>query len=201
MRSTHESVVVARPRHGRMVLGVVAALGLVLAACGSDKQSTSTAAATATTAAAAPTTAAAGATTAAAGAATTAAAAATTAAAGAATTAATGTKAPLSTAKATGTPIKVMTEAPVDSQIAPYPNIPAAAKVYAQWINDHGGINGRPLEVVVCDDRADAAEAANCARKAVEEKVVANVGSFTVDVSRGIPILEENKIAWFGACC
>ena len=103
--------------------------------------------------------------------------------------------------KPTGAPIKVMVEAPVDSQIAPYPNIPAAAKVYAQYINDKGGIKGRPLVVVVCDDQADAAKAADCARKAVEQKVVANVGSFTIDVSRGIPILEENKIAWFGACC
>ncbi len=103
--------------------------------------------------------------------------------------------------KPTGAPIKVMTEAPVDSQIAPYPNIPAAAKIYAQWINDRGGIKGRPLQVIVCDDRADAAEAANCARKAVEQKVIANVGSFTIDASRAIPILEQNKIAWFGACC
>lgn len=104
-------------------------------------------------------------------------------------------------AQPTGEPIKVMTEAPVDSQAAPYPNIPEAAKVYAQYINDKGGIKGRPLEVIVCDDRADAAEAANCARRAVEENVVANVGSFTIDVSRGMPILEENSIAWFGACC
>ena len=103
--------------------------------------------------------------------------------------------------KPSGAPIKVMVEAPVDSQIAPYPNIPAAAKIYAQYINDKGGIKGRPLVVVVCDDQADASKAADCARKAVEQKVVANVGSFTIDVSRGIPILEENKIAWFGACC
>jgi hypothetical protein len=100
-----------------------------------------------------------------------------------------------------GEPIKVMTEAPVDSQVAPYPNIPAAARVYEQWINDRGGIAGRPLEVIVCDDRADAAEAANCARTAAQEGVVANVGSFTVDASRAIPILEESQIAWFGACC
>ena len=102
---------------------------------------------------------------------------------------------------ATGAPIKVMVEAPVDSQIAPYPNIPAAAKVYVQWLNDKGGINGRPLELVVCDDQADAAKTADCARKAVEQKVVANVGGFTIDMSRSIPIMEENKIAWFGACC
>ena len=33
-----------------------------------------------------------------------------------------------------------MTETPVDSQVAPYPNIRDAAKVYAQWMNDRGGI-------------------------------------------------------------
>ena len=104
-------------------------------------------------------------------------------------------------AKPTGTPIKVMTEAPIDTSFTPYPNIRDAAKYYAQWINEKGGIKGHPLEVIFCDDKNDANEAGNCARKAVEAKVVANVGSFTIDVSRGIPIYEENKIAWFGVCC
>src|SRR4051794_34517579 len=106
-----------------------------------------------------------------------------------------------SSAAPAGAPIKVMTEAPIDTNFTPYPNIRDAAKYYAQWINEKGGIKGRPLEVTFCDDKNDANEAGNCARKAVEEKVVANVGSFTIDVSRGIPIYEENKIAWFGACC
>ena len=118
------------------------------------------------------------------------------------TTAPADTGAPDATAPgATGEPIKVMTEAPVDSQVAPYPNIQGASEVYEQWINDRGGIAGRPLEVIFCDDRADAAEAANCARTAAEEGVVANVGSFTIDASRAIPILEEAQIPWFGACC
>lgn len=100
-----------------------------------------------------------------------------------------------------GEPIKVMVEAPVDSQILPYPNIPETARLYQEFINAKGGIQGRPLEVIVCDDRADAGEAANCARKAVSEKVVANVGGFTLDVGQAIPIYEENSIAWFGECC
>jgi branched-chain amino acid transport system substrate-binding protein len=100
-----------------------------------------------------------------------------------------------------GESIKVMTEAPVDSQVAPYPNIKGASEIYEQWVNDNGGIAGRPLEVIFCDDRADPAEAANCARQAVDEGVVANVGSFTIDMSRAIPIMEENSVAWFGACC
>ncbi len=214
MGSTFSSTVRARSRRRAMV-GLFAAGVLVLAACGGDDDddaggsATTAAAATATTTAAAAT-----ATTAAGGSATTAAGAtATTAAGGTGTTAAgsgdLGVTAgpnqtkliPKSSTKPSGDPIKVMTEAPVDSQVAPYPNIPAAAKVFEAWINDRGGIAGRPLQVVVCDDRADAAEAANCARKAVDEKVVANVGSFTVDASRAIPILEEAKIPWFGACC
>ena len=101
----------------------------------------------------------------------------------------------------TGEPIKVMTQAPVNTQLPPYPNIPEAAKVYEQYINDRGGIDGRPLEVVVCDNRGDPNEGANCARTAVEERVVADVGSFTFDASRLIPILEQNNIAWFGVCC
>lgn len=153
-------------------LGIALALVLMAAGCGSASRTDSGAATTASTASGA-------------GSGTS---------SGAATTAAAG-------AKPTGAPIKVMTEAPVDSQVAPYPNIKAAAEIYTKWVNDHGGIAGRPLELTFCDDRADASEAANCARKAVDQGVIANVGSFTIDMSRAIPIMEEGKVAWFGACC
>lgn len=99
------------------------------------------------------------------------------------------------------TPIKVMTIAPVNSPLPPYPNIHEAGRIYAEWINSQGGIDGRPLEVILCDGRGDPNEDANCGRRAVEENVVAVVGSFSFDASRLIPILEENDIAWFGACC
>jgi ABC-type branched-subunit amino acid transport system substrate-binding protein len=106
-----------------------------------------------------------------------------------------------SSAAASGTPIKVMTVAPVNTNLPPYPNIPAAAQVYAKYINDKGGISGHPLQVITCDDRGDPNEGANCARKAVDEKVAAVVGSFVFDASRIIPVLENAKIAWFGECC
>jgi ABC-type branched-subunit amino acid transport system substrate-binding protein len=104
-------------------------------------------------------------------------------------------------AAASGDPIKVMVSAPVDTQLPPYPNIPGAADVYEQWVNANGGVAGRPLEIITCDNKGDPNEGANCARQAVEEQVVAVVGSFTFDASRIIPILEEANIAWFGACC
>ena len=94
-----------------------------------------------------------------------------------------------------------MVSAPVDTQLPPYPNIPGAAEVYEQYINDNGGVAGRPLDIITCDNKGDPNEGANCARQAVEEQVVAVVGSFTFDASRIIPVLEEANIAWFGACC
>jgi len=100
-----------------------------------------------------------------------------------------------------GEPIKVMVTAPVDTQLPPYPNIPGAAEVYEQYINAKGGVAGRPLDVITCDNKGEPNEGANCARQAVEEQVVAVVGSFTFDASRIIPVLEEGNIAWFGACC
>jgi len=152
-------------------MATLAGLVLFVAACGSDDKSSSTTAA---------------------GAATT--------AAGAATTAAGAT--PGSSAGApTGDPIKVMVTAPVNTQLPPYPNIPGAAEVYEKYINDKGGVAGRPLQVITCDNKGDPNEGANCARQAIEEKVVAVVGSFTFDASRIIPVLEEGKTAWFGACC
>jgi ABC-type branched-subunit amino acid transport system substrate-binding protein len=164
-----------RPRGGtlRWATVVVVVGALVVGACGSSKKDST-------------------------GAATTAAAAATTAA-GAATTAA-------GAAATTGAPIKVMTETAIDTNLTPYENIRDSSKYFAQWVNDQGGIkdgNGtlHKLEVTFCDDKYDANESANCARKAVDEKLVANIGGFTIDASRAIPIYEENKVAWFGVCC
>src|SRR5580765_3120727 len=134
--------------------------GLVVGACGSSKDAgtgaVTTAAAAATTAAGAVTT-----------------------AAGAATTAA---------AAATGAPIKVMTESAIDTNLTPYENIRDGSKYFAQWVNDQGGLkdgNGtlHKLEVTFCDDKYDANESANCARKAVDQKLVANIGGFTIDAS------------------
>ena len=106
----------------------------------------------------------------------------------------------------TGDPIKVMTETAIDTNLTPYENIRDGSKYFAQWVNDHGGLkdgNGKThlLEVTFCDDKYDANEAANCARKAVSDKLVANIGGFTIDASRAIPIYEEAKVAWFGVCC
>jgi branched-chain amino acid transport system substrate-binding protein len=101
----------------------------------------------------------------------------------------------------TGDPLVVWVVSTVDSAISSYPNIQAAADIYEQYINDKGGIGGRPLDVTFCDGKADPNEDAACARKAVDAGAIALVGGFDVDVSLLIEVLESENIAWFGACC
>lgn len=101
----------------------------------------------------------------------------------------------------TGEPIKTMTITSLESQGPVYPNIANTAEVYEKWINKRGGIAGRPLEVQVCDERGKPTDAAACARKAVSDKVVAVVGSFSFLGTNIMPALTKADIANFGECC
>ena len=52
------------------------------------------------------------------------------------------------------------------------------AKAAAEWINEYrGGIGGRPIEIVACEDKQDPGRAADCANELIQEDVVAVVYS------------------------
>ncbi|MGW0134160.1 ABC transporter substrate-binding protein [Streptomyces sp. NPDC003299] len=97
-----------------------------------------------------------------------------------------------------GDPITVMTWAPIDSPATNKPGIPAFAQAYARWINDHGGLGGRKLKVLTCDDRNDSVGAAKCARRAVNENAVAVVGSYSQYSDSYFPPLESAGIPYIG---
>lgn len=101
-----------------------------------------------------------------------------------------------SAAGLTGEPVKVMTIAPVNSQTLSFPGYHDIAQVYEKWINANGGINGRPYEVILCDDRNDPNQAAKCAREAVDEGVVAVTGSYTAFGDKIVPVLEDAGIVF-----
>lgn len=101
----------------------------------------------------------------------------------------------------TGDPIKLMTITTLNANGPTYENIAITANLAAEYINDQGGINGRPVEVIVCDEQFDPAIAATCARDAVAEGVVSVVGSFTYFAESVVPVIAESDITWFGACC
>ena len=80
----------------------------------------------------------------------------------------------------------------------PVPETLSGIEAAVKRINAGGGINGRKIALLSCDDKADPNEAAKCARKAVREKVAASVGSNS-NFSRAIlPILEAGNIASIG---
>ncbi len=103
--------------------------------------------------------------------------------------------------EASGDPIKVMTVTTLNAAGPTYQNIANTADAYAQYINDRGGIAGRPLEVTVCDEQFDPAVATTCARQAVDEGMVSVVGSFTFFAESIVPVIAESDITWFGPCC
>jgi ABC-type branched-subunit amino acid transport system substrate-binding protein len=95
-------------------------------------------------------------------------------------------------------PITVMTWAPEDTDATNKPGMPAFAEAYARWVNSQGGLNGRPLNVLTCNDRNDTVAAARCARRAVQEKAVAVVGSYSQYADSFMPTLEGAGIPYIG---
>ncbi|MFC8366201.1 ABC transporter substrate-binding protein [Streptomyces griseorubiginosus] len=95
-------------------------------------------------------------------------------------------------------PIKVMTWAPSDTEATNKPGMPAFAEAYARWINSRGGLNGRRLTVLTCNDRNNGVGAAKCARRAVKEHVVAVVGSYSQYADSFFPPLEGAGIPYIG---
>ncbi|MFF5183838.1 ABC transporter substrate-binding protein [Streptomyces sp. NPDC000345] len=94
--------------------------------------------------------------------------------------------------------IVVMTWAPAGTAATNKPGMPAFARAYARWINAEGGINGRKLTVLTCNDHNDAVSAAACARRAVKEHAVAVVGSYSQHSDAFFPHLEGAGIPYVG---
>lgn len=104
--------------------------------------------------------------------------------------------------EATGEPIKTMFTTPIQSQATPsFLDAAEASTAFEKWTNAHGGVGGRPIEITICDDRGETAQASACARQAVEEEDVAVIGSFSFFGETIVPILEKGGVPWFGTCC
>ncbi|GGZ76008.1 ABC transporter substrate-binding protein [Streptomyces bluensis] len=95
-------------------------------------------------------------------------------------------------------PVTVMTWAPEKTAATNEPGMPAMAKAYARWVNSRGGINGRKLNVLTCNEKNDAVAAAKCARRAVDAGVVAVVGSYSQHGRSFLSPLEAAGIPYIG---
>src|SRR4030066_977787 len=73
------------------------------------------------------------------------------------------------------------------------------AEMVVKKINGEGGINGRPLQLVIADDEGDPTKAALIARKFTEsDKVTAIIGPTRTDTGMAAkPIVEQMKVPTF----
>ncbi|MBV1945785.1 ABC transporter substrate-binding protein [Streptomyces sp. BV129] len=94
--------------------------------------------------------------------------------------------------------VRVMTWAPENTGATNKPGMPATARAYAKWINRHGGVGGRSLTVLTCNEHNDSVGAAKCARRAAAEHVVAVVGSYSQFGDSFLAPLESAGIPYIG---
>jgi branched-chain amino acid transport system substrate-binding protein len=79
--------------------------------------------------------------------------------------------------KATGEPIKIGALA-TKQPGTDFSEIPRTTEAYFKCVNDNGGINGRPVEMVIETEQTDPGQAASLAKKLIEtDKVVGIVGN------------------------
>lgn len=73
------------------------------------------------------------------------------------------------------------------------------AEMVVKKINGEGGINGRPLQLVIADDEGDPTKAAIIAKKFIEsDKVVAIIGPTRTDTGMASkPVVEQMKVPTF----
>ncbi|MGW0731383.1 ABC transporter substrate-binding protein [Streptomyces sp. NPDC002851] len=95
-------------------------------------------------------------------------------------------------------PVTVMTWSPQDTRATNKPGMPAMAQAYARWVNANGGIRGRQLRVLTCNEQNDSVAAARCARRAVKENVVAVLGSYSQHGQAFMSPLEAAGIPYIG---
>ncbi|MCG7210527.1 ABC transporter substrate-binding protein [Streptomyces arenae] len=94
--------------------------------------------------------------------------------------------------------IKVMTWAPQKTGATNKPGMPAMASAVVRWLNSRGGIGGRKLKLITCNDHNTSVGAANCAQRAADENVVAVVGSYSQFGDSYFAPLEGAAIPYIG---
>ena len=100
--------------------------------------------------------------------------------------------------KATGTPIKLGMINQENTAAGSYPELSQAVDAATEFVNEQlGGIDGRPIEVEVCNTEFSAEGSTSCGQQFVEAEVPAVLGGIDV-FGNGIDTLGENGIPYIG---
>ncbi len=75
-------------------------------------------------------------------------------------------------------------------------------EIAADLINKEGGINGRPVEIIIADDASNPKDSALAAQKLISQKVAAVIGSYGSSVTEpAADLYERNKMVSVGYGC
>lgn len=77
--------------------------------------------------------------------------------------------------------------------------MPDGAKAAAAYVNDNGGIGGRPILITSCDSKFDPGASAACSHQAVAQDAVAIVGIDDFSGTAGDDLFEKNNIITMNA--
>jgi branched-chain amino acid transport system substrate-binding protein len=94
--------------------------------------------------------------------------------------------------------ISIMALGVFASPVFVVPQVRDAVLLAAKTINAAGGVNGKKINVIVCNDQNDANVAGQCARQAVTDHVAAVVAQTSLVDEAVIPILEAANIPDIG---
>ncbi|MBD0739254.1 hypothetical protein BGM09_07270 [Streptomyces sp. CBMA29] len=99
---------------------------------------------------------------------------------------------------ATGAPISVGFVNSDSGSIA-LPEVTAMAKAAADWINGHGGVDGRPLKLETCSTDGTPATSTSCANDLVGKNVLAVLNGDDGSLDSALPIFKKAGLHIFGA--
>lgn len=94
--------------------------------------------------------------------------------------------------------VRVMTWAPQGGGAGDHDGMPALAEAIGKQIADRGGLNGHPFEVLTCDEHNTPSGAIACANQAVQDHVVAVIGSYSQYAGVFLPTLQAAGIPYIG---
>jgi ABC-type branched-subunit amino acid transport system substrate-binding protein len=100
---------------------------------------------------------------------------------------------------ASGTPVKIGMIAPEGTPAFNLPNEIAAVNAGIDAINNSGGLEGHPLQLVYCNDKGEPNQTTSCGREMVSENVIAVVGGGALSGNVLPPILAEGESATIGS--
>ncbi|MGZ8752348.1 MAG: ABC transporter substrate-binding protein [Acidimicrobiia bacterium] len=105
---------------------------------------------------------------------------------------------PAEPVQATGTPITVHMLNNETGAASAFPELSLADEAGVEFINTElGGVDGHPIDFVVCDVKFSPEGSQSCAQQAVNDDAVAVLGGIDI-FGTGIPILTDNGVPFVG---